>query len=404
MIKILLILQEAIKSVLSYKLRSILSVISIALGIIGVTIVIGAVNGAYLKAGEIISMFGPDSILIFGGTQRNQATGFRTKTITYDDLFALRDAFPTAYIQVPMSVRPNIKVSYKGNHVRTFIVGSTENYSAAWNWNISEGTDFNKEDVDKASRKCILASYVKDQLFFDEDPIGKFIYINDFACQVVGILEERGVSNFGVNINDRLIIPITVLAKFITKDFKYVTAIRMKFEDLDNLDNRIEEVRQFLRYRHNLGEGRDDDFSIVGPKDVLKFFVAIGGALIAFLAIITIITVSVGGFVMANLFLISVTERVKEIGIRRALGALKKDIFLQFIFEFSIITLAGSILGFLGGSIIAKVISSFKVFDVVISVQLFFIAVFISMILAVVFGLGPAKKAAEIDPIKAIRS
>lgn len=404
MLKILLIFQEAIKSVVSYKLRSFLSIISIALGIIGVTVVIGAVNGAYLKASQILDMFGPDSLLIFGGTQKSQATGFRVKTLTYEDLYALRDAFPTAYIYVPMSANNNTKISYKSNHVKTFLVGSTENYSKAWSWNVSDGSDFNSEDVNKAQRKCLLGSYVKDQLFGEEDPIGKYVYINDFACYVNGVLEERGVSNFGVNINDRVVIPITVLSKFVTRDFKYITALRIRFEDVENLENRTEEVRQFLRYRHNLGDGRDDDFSIVGPKDVLKFFVAIGGALIAFLTIITIITVSVGGFVMANLFLISVTERIKEIGIRRAIGAYKNDIFLQFIFEFFIITIFGAIVGFLGGFAIAKLISSFKVFEVVISYHVFLASLLVAIILAFIFGVGPAKKASEIDPIKAIRT
>ncbi|MCA1981129.1 MAG: ABC transporter permease, partial [Calditerrivibrio sp.] len=330
-------------------------------------------------------------------------TGFRTKTLTYEDLYALRDAFPTAYIHVPMSAKSDTRVSYRSNHIKTFLVGTTENYSKAWSWNISEGSDFNSEDIDKSQRKCLLGNYVKEQLFGEEDPIGKYIYINDFSCIVSGVLEERGISNFGVNINDRVVIPITVLSKFVTKDFKYITALRIRFEDVDNLENRTEEVRQFLRYRHNLGDGRDDDFTIVGPKEVLKFFVAIGGALIAFLTIITIITVSVGGFVMANLFLISVTERIKEIGIRRAIGAHKNDIFLQFIFEFFIITIFGAMVGFLGGFVIAKIVSSFKVFEVVISYHVFFISLFVSIVLALVFGVGPAKKASEIDPIKAIR-
>ncbi|MGC8925546.1 ABC transporter permease [Calditerrivibrio sp.] len=404
MIKFILIFQESLKSVLSYRLRSFLSILSIALGIIGVTLVVGAVNGAYQKAGQILSMFGPDSVLVFGGTQKNQATGFRTKTLTFEDLYAIRDAFPTAYILVPMSARGDIKVSYKGNYVKTFVVGSTEGYSKSWTWDIYEGSDFSKEDVDKAVRKCLLGSYVKDQLFLNEDPIGKYIYVNNFACQVSGVLEERGISNFGVNINDRVIIPITVLSKFITGDYKYITAMRIRFEDVENLNNRIEELRQFLRYRHNLGDGKDDDFTIVGPGDILKFFVAIGGALIAFLTIITLITVSVGGFVMANLFLISVTERTKEIGIRRALGATKRDIFLQFIFEFFIITLLGAIVGFFLGSAMAKIISSFKVFEVVISLNIFFISIIISGALALIFGVAPAKKASEINPITAIRS
>lgn len=381
-----------------------MSIMSIALGIIGVTIVVGAVNGAYQKAGQILSMFGPDSALVFGGTQKNQATGFRTKTLTFDDLYAVRDAFPTAYILVPMSARNDVKVSYKGNYVKTFVAGSTEGYSKSWSWDVVEGSDFSKEDVDKAIRKCLLGSYVKSQLFVNEDPIGKYIYINDFACQVSGVLEERGISNFGVNINDRVILPITVLSKFITKEYKYITAMRIRFEDVNNLDNRIEELRQFLRYRHNLGEGADDDFTIVGPGDILKFFVAIGGALIAFLVIITLITVSVGGFVMANLFLISVTERIKEIGIRRALGATKRDIFLQFIFEFFIITIMGAICGFIIGSFLAKVISGFKVFDVVVSLDVFFISLIVSSFLALIFGVAPAKKASEINPITAIRS
>jgi len=183
-----------------------------------------------------------------------------------------------------------------------------------------------------------------------------------------------------------------------------VRIIRVRFEDIKNLSSRIEELKSFLRRQHNLGPEIDDDFVIISPKEILKFFFTIVGSLVIFLIVITIMMVTVGGFVMANLFLLSVQDRTKEIGIRRSVGATRSDIFLQYMYEFGIITVMGGCLGFLLGVIFSRFLSNFELFAVTISFNVFIASIFVSILIAIIFGIMPARNASRVDPIKAIRT
>jgi len=403
-IKNLLLFQEALKSVYAYKLRTILALLSIALGISGVTLVVGSVYGAFDKVYEMLEQFGSDAAIIFGGVQKMRAAGFRGQTLTLEDAKAIKNAFPTAYVVVPMNFKGGVKTSYKGNYIQTRLEGATEGYADAWSWPIFEGMDFTKEDVAAASKKCLLGSYTKEKLFDEMDPIGKYITVGNFNCQVTGILVERGVSSQGHNVNDKILMPLTSLSKYILKEYKYVRIIRVRFEDIKNLSSRIEELKSFLRRQHNLGPEIDDDFVIISPKEILKFFFTIVGSLVIFLIVITIMMVTVGGFVMANLFLLSVQDRTKEIGIRRSVGATRSDIFLQYMYEFGIITVMGGCLGFLLGVIFSRFLSNFELFAVTISFNVFIASIFVSILIAIVFGIMPARNASRVDPIKAIRT
>mgnify|MGYP005809782621 CR=1 FL=1 len=402
LLKLIILFLEALKATKSYKLRSFLSIISIALGLTGVTLVTGSIYGAKVKIYELLDQFGSDAILIIGGSQ---TMGFfkRLKSLTFDDATALKQAFPTAYIVAPMDTSRNIKISYIGKHLQSSIIGSTEDYSISWNSQIEDGRDLNKDDIKEHLKSCILGSYTKEKLFDKNGAVGKNILLSNFYCNVVGILEEKGVSGHGQNINDRLILPISTMSKLLTSENKYVSFIKIRFSDPSNLRERELEIKKFLRMRHNIQSGTDDDFIMISPHEILKFFMTIAGSLIIFLGIITVLSIIVGGFVVANLFLISVQERTSEIGIRRTFGAKKQDIFIQFIFEFLILSMTGAIFGYFLGFIASNFLKKSDVFTVYISTEVFFIAVVTSVMIAIIFGFAPAKNASDIEPIKAIR-
>lgn len=402
--RLLNIFLEAAQGVLSYKLRTFLSVFAIGLGIAAVTLVVAVVNGAYKSVTEIINTFGPDTVIVFGGSRNVSQFGFRSMTITVDDVQAVRDAFPTAYKINPFLPRGGVRISYKDKHHRTFSIGSPVGYTEMDSWAIASGRDIMPIDQETAASVCVLGDTVKKALFDDaEDPIGKMVKVNNFYCEVIGTLKPASAMGM-TDMNDRFIIPMSSMMKRISGQYKYVRLLRVSFEDVKNLSQRVEELESFLRMRHNIPDDEESDFMIISPEMIMKFFFAVSGAIMIFIGIMTLLTVTVGGFVMANMFLISVQERTKEIGIRRAFGATKSDIFLQFIMEFGIITILGALVGFVLGALGAKAVSGFGIFTAEISISVFFAALFVSIVIAGVFGTAPAARAASVNPIDAIRS
>jgi putative ABC transport system permease protein len=179
--------------------------------------------------------------------------------------------------------------------------------------------------------------------------------------------------------------------------------LRIRFIDQENLYSHLEELKIFFRERHGIPEGEPDDFTIISPKEIIKFLVALTGSLVVFLGITGVISLIVAGFVLANLFLLSVKERTKEIGIRRATGAKKNDILLQFLFESVVITTIGGILGFILALLSSKLLMLIAEFPIYFSWKAFVVGLLLSWVVGIGFGLQPAKRAADLNPIEAIR-
>jgi putative ABC transport system permease protein len=397
-------LAQAYRAVCAYKLRTIFCLVSVALGIGSITVIVAATEGAYQKAYDMVAIFGPDALLVLGGSEEARAIGQRQKTLSLDDVDAVRESFPTAYVVVPMSSIGNTDVAYRANKIQTLVIGSTNDYSRVWTWPVVEGSDFTEEDVRGLRNVGIIGQYVAWQLFGDDPPIGKHILVKGIPIQIVGVLAERGTSPGGSNLDDRIIIPITTVMRKVQNETKYVSVLRVRFTDQSNLEARVEELRSFLRQRHGLGEGEPDDFRIISPREIIKFLVALTGSLVVFLGVTGVISLVVAGFVLANLFLLSVRERGKEIGIRRAVGARRRDVLLQFLGEALLITTAGGLLGFLLGVAASRFLVLIAQFPIHFSWKAFAIGLVLSWVVGVGFGLQPASRAAQLNPIEAIRS
>jgi putative ABC transport system permease protein len=403
MIKYFKILSQSFLAIKSFKLRTIFCLVSVALGIASITVIVAATEGAYKKAFEIVARFGPDSLLVFSGGEEARAIGLRQKTLTIDDIEAIKQAFPSAYLVVPMSSMGNVTVSYKDKKYQTLVIGSTSDYSEAWTWPVIQGSDFTEMDVKGLKNVALMGQYLSKELFGNEDPIGKYILVKGIPVQIVGVLSERGASPSGQNLDDRLVIPLTTLMRKLQNETKYISAFRIRFLDQENLYKYVEELRLFLRKRHNILENEPDDFRIVSPKEIVKFLVALTGSLVIFLGVTGIISLIVAGFVLANLFLLSVKERTTEIGIRRASGAKKRDILFQFLGESTILTTIGGLLGFILGVVFSELLKYIAEFQIHFSWKAFTIGIVLSWIVGILFGLQPANKAANINPIEAIR-
>ncbi len=397
------IIGQSIRAIQAFRLRTLFCLLSVALGISSITIIVAATEGAYKKALEIVDRFGPDGLLILGGSEQSRAIGQREKTITIDDVKAMQQAFPTAYVVVPMASERDVQVSYKDRKYQTRVIGSSNDYSRAWSWPVIQGSDFTEEDVKGLRNVGLIGQHLLTELFDDEDPVGKYILLRGIPVQIVGVLSERGITPAGQRIDDRIIIPYTTLMKKIQNEHKYVTGVRMRFSDKEHLYQYADELTQFLRKRHRIPLSDPDDFRIISPKEIIKFLVALTGSLVAFLGVVGIISLIVAGFVLGNLFILSVKERAKEIGIRRSVGAKKSDIMVQFLGEALILTTAGGILGFVFGYLSSKLLVLIAEFQIYFSWKAFAIGLILSWIVGVSFGLQPASRAANINPIEAVR-
>ena len=401
--RILRITSQSVRAIKAFKLRTIFCLISVALGIASITVIVAATEGAYQKAFEIVGRFGPDALLVFGGGEEARATGQRQKTITLDDIDAVKQAFYSAYMVVPMTAMRDIQVSYKDTKYQTLIVGSTSDYSQVWTWPVIQGADFTEEDVRGLRNVGLIGQFLAAELFGDEDPVGKTILVRRIPVQIVGVLSERGTTPAGERLDDRVIMPITTLMRKLQNETKYVSAMRIRFLDQQNLSTYVDELRSFLRKRHKLPQEEPDDFTIISPREIIKFLVALTGSLVAFLGVTGLIALIVAGFVLANLFLLSVRERTKEIGIRRATGAKKRDILIQFLGESVFITTLGGIFGFVLALISSRLLMSIAQFPIHFSYKAFVIGMVLSWAVGIGFGLQPANRAANLKPIEAIK-
>lgn len=391
-------------SLRSYILRSIFVITAVALGIASLTVIIAAVEGAERKAEEMTSMFGPDAVLVFGGSFLQRATGSRMQTLTLDDAAAIRTSLPGAYLVIPMRAQSNVTLkTTTENYTVGAVIGATADYAKAWNWPLEEGRDFTENDIQRGERICLIGDLPAKELFGDTNPIGKTLFMAGVPLTVVGKLEYRGASGGGGNVDDRIIVPLTTLTQRFNLDRHTFRALRIKFSDQGDLEYHINELTSLLRDLHNLLPEEADDFTILSSNDVRRFLSIIKGGLVLFLGITAASAMVVGGFVLANLFFLSVSERRVEIGLRKALGASSRAILFQFLWEALLLTLCGAFFGILVGMIMGQALEGFGLLTISLSWKVIVAAILAAVAVGCIFGLRPAKTAAQLDPITALR-
>lgn len=393
-------IEEVLKILYYYRGRVIFSFSGVALGILSICIIVTTIDGANRKAQEIFEALGPDSIMIFGGGERQRAARLRVSTLKVEDA-ELLSRVEGIYDLVKTYSARNVIMRFKDRNWQTQVVGAPTNYFSSLVWKFQSGTPFTGEDYDRAEAVCVIGAKVYEELFRGEDPLGKTIVVGKLPTRVIGVLEEKGGSTGGPNIDDRVIMPLTTVTSRIVNEKRYLSAVRLKTNR--DIDRTMEDIRAILRESHGLKENLDDDFTMRSSKDILAFVTVISGSLLLFLGTAAIVALVVSGFVLANLFYITIQERKKDIGIRRAYGATRKGILLSFLFESIMITLIGGIAGIILSVILGGTFE--KLFDIpmMFSMKVVFFALLFSFLTGLLSGLKPALTASRIEPIEAIR-
>ncbi len=400
----LIILKVAFRALRRNKLRTALTMLGIIIGVGAVIAMVGIGNGAKAQVEARIAALGQNVIMVFSGsiTRGGVHTGFGgAGTLTVEDAAAIAKDVPGVSVVSP-EVRTGGQVMAGNNNWSTSLMGESVDYLAIRQWDLADGAMFTEADVRAAAKVCVLGKTTVDKLFPEDDPVGKIIRIKNVPMKVLGVLKSKGVSMFGSDQDDVVLMPYTTAMK----RFAGVTTLRsinVQAATAGQMAEVQNAITDLLRQRHRIQPGADDDFMLRNQQELSEAMTATTEVMTALLAAIASVSLLVGGIGIMNIMLVSVTERTREIGIRMAVGARGRDILLQFLIEAVALSSTGGVLGILAGVGGARLITMIKEWPTLVSPQSIIIAFAFSAAVGVFFGFYPARKASQLDPIDALR-
>ena len=400
------ILKETSSGLLSNKVRTGLTMLGIVIGIASVIAMLGIGNGATNSIQSRIESIGANLVVISPGAPSTPGSQVRASrgsanTLTMADVSALTSEITSAKAVAP-SVTSRLQVVAAGLNTNTSIIGTTPAYTDIRDVAIDSGTFFTDDQVTQLARVAVLGPTTRDDLFgVGADAVGQSIRINGNIFTVIGVTVAKGGSA-GNSTDDLIYIPITVAQQFFTGN-QYVSAINISAQTSDLVTDVQNQATDILLARHNITDPTKADFSTMNQSDMLATASSITGTMTALLAAIAGISLLVGGIGIMNMMLTTVTERTREIGLRKAVGAKKRDIRLQFLTESVMLTAIGGIIGIILGIGIAWIITLTGLLTAQVSIMSIILSFGVSAIIGIIFGYYPAARASDLNPIDALR-
>jgi len=395
------LLKEAFRSLLSNKLRSGLTILGIIIGITAVIAMLSIGEGAKKQLAQNVENLGSNQLNVLPGFIQ-PGRGIVSAGRGTAQSLKMRDVEVIKKIDGVKAVSPEISrrfqvVSSLGKNTNILVIGVTPEYLIVRNSKIEKGSFFKENDL---NRFAVLGPTAAEDLFGEEDPVGKTIKINKVNFKVIGVLEAKGNVGF-INADELILVPLVVMQKILTGS-EYLSLIAVQAESSEIVENLKEEITQALLKERKISP-ENQDFSVIAAQQFLNTFNSLINTMTIFLASIAAISLIVGGIGIMNMMLTSVTERIKEIGLRKAIGAKKREILLQFLIESIVLTLIGGIFGIILGSLISIGVSKFANITSEVSLFSIFLSLTFSTLVGIIFGYWPAKRAANLDPIVALR-
>jgi len=396
----------ALKTLGAHKMRTALAVIGIVIGVSAVVLMVAIGRGAQEAVLKKIQGLGTNLIIVTAGKVRIVAgrprqTG-NTTSLTVRDAEAIVSEVSAIAGAAPFQGKKYL-VKYGEASTNTIVSGTTPDFTDIRNFRPVSGRFFTEDEVKASLRVAVLGKTVVNNLFNGRAPIGETIRVNNVPFEVIGVLEEKGVNAIGQDDDDQLLVPITTVMHRLMNVI-YVNNVYVAARDVSLMDKAVADIASILRERHHVRPGKEDDFSIQNQMDILRAEQETSETFTLLLGGIAAISLLVGGVGIFAIMLISIKERTKEIGLRRALGARKKDILLQFLLEALVLSLAGGIIGAMIGVLGSFITRWTTELPTSVSGLSVVVAFLFSAAIGMFFGIYPARQAAELDPIHALRS
>ena len=398
---ILDLFKMAIRSLISHKLRTFLTALGIIIGVASVISMISIGEGARQQTLSTISKFGTNIITIKPGNKKSRhvSTG-KVDTLMLKDATFIEQNVPLI-TGVAAQVYRSAQLKFGNKNTNTTVRGTGKNYRRLANFEMQKGRYFNQQEINVAKRVCVLGATVVKNLFEEVNPLGKTIKVDGKNFMVIGITEPKGALSW-FDPDDQIFIPVTTAQKRVF-GMNHIQSIDVQASKIEDLEVIKEDITQVLRIRHNIAEEKENDFYVQNSSQWLNSWGDAAKTFTYLLGGIAAISLMVGGIGIMNIMLVSVTERTREIGIRKAIGAKKKEILEQFLIESVLISFLGGGAGVLLGMGISEIVSNIGEWETIVSTQSILLAFGFSVGIGIFFGFYPANKAANMNPIEALR-
>lgn len=397
----------ALRALLVNKMRSGLTMLGIIIGVGAVITMIAVGSGAKARIEEQIESMGANILIVMSGSATSGGIRFgagTVPTLTVDDAKAIASDIQGVKYVSPI-VTGIAQIVFGNQNWSTIVYGSAPEILSIREWSLSSGRPFTQQDMDGGTKVCILGKTVVENLFGDMDPVGQIVRIKKIPFTVIGVLNRKGQTTWGQDQDDIIFVPLTTAQKRLlgTQFPGMVRSITVQANGPEILKDVEERITELLRQRHRIQPGQDDDFTVRNLTEIMSSAQESANVMSLLLGAIASISLIVGGIGIMNIMLVSVTERTREIGIRMAVGAKRKDILLQFLIESLVLSLIGGIIGIGIGMTATLILSNITKWPTLFSIKSIFLAFLFSGSFGVFFGFYPARKASMLNPIDALR-
>jgi putative ABC transport system permease protein len=390
----------------THRMRSFLTMLGMMIGVAAVILMLAIGQGAQAMVRGMIESMGSNLLIVMSGATTTGGARVATgsaPTLTFDDADAIRD-LPDVLAASPVTPG-SAQLIYGGINWSTSVFGTSPDYVMVRDWPMASGGFFSEADVRSGARVAVIGQVVARELFGDEDPIGKVIRIRQAPFEVIGVLAAKGQSLDGRDQDDLVIVPISsaqqkIFSGSLRNRARFVMAQAVSEQRMDAAESAISEL---LRNRHRIGVGQEDDFSVRNLTAIAEAAASTTRIMSLLLGAIAAISLVVGGIGIMNIMLVSVTERTREIGLRLAVGARRREVLLQFVVEALVLSLLGGAAGVLVGIGAASGLTALLDWPTDISPEAVALAFGIAAAVGIVFGYYPARRASRLDPIDALR-
>jgi len=391
----------ALREIRRNVLRSILTILGIVIGVAAVIVMVTLGGGATAQVTQQVASLGSNLLVVSPGKRMGPGQNVGAAPFTLDDAEALRRDIPQLVAVAPMASK-SMSVIYGNANWSTQITSSTNEYFTARNWKVKGGRLFTDSELRSGAAICVIGSTVRTKLFGSQNPIGANIRLQNISCQVVGLLESKGQSSMGSDQDDVVVIPLRAFQRRIAGN-QDVNIIQVSVRDGVSTTRVQQDIERLMRERRHLSTTDENNFNVMDMKEIATMLTSTTKVLTALLSAVAAVSLLVGGIGIMNIMLVSVTERTREIGIRLAIGAFEREVLMQFLVEAAVLSSLGGAVGIVLALVSSVVLASVLNVPFIFNAPIVAIAFAFSTATGLVFGYFPARKAAQLDPIEALR-
>jgi len=400
------LIRHGLRDMGRHRLRTFFMMLGTFVGVLALTVVLAIGQGTREAVTENIErMFAGNSILLSaggGGMMGAPGADGPTTTLVEEDLEAIRASVPGIRVYDPMVMAMAREVVYQGNSANVRVLGHSEHHEEVWNRGVSRGAFFGAEEVRSSGRVALVGETLVRDIFEGADPIGLQLRVGTVPFQVIGVLDSMGIDPHGWDRDNEVIIPYTTMMRRVL-NVDYIGTAKILVEGNVDLDATVASIGTLLRARHALAEGEPNDFSMITPVQVEEMVASMNRIFTLFLPLLAAVSLFIGGIVVANLMLMGVNERRSEIGLRKAVGARDRDIWLQFLLESSLVTVVGGVLALLVGALGLALVGRAMEGVSVMPWEAATLGLVAAVVVGLLAGVFPARRAAALEPVQTLR-